>query len=67
LAKDGNVYTLTDLDGTVTTFSTLAGSTQPVQFVPSKVQEAGQQGVSSFVYELHAGKPQLKRIIAAEV
>jgi RHS repeat-associated protein len=64
LAKDGNVYTLTDLDGTVTTFSTLAGSTQPVQFVPSKVQEAGQQGISSFKYQLHAGKPQLTRIIA---
>ena len=64
LAKVGNHYTLTDLDGTVTTFSTLAGSTEPVQFVPSKVQEADQQGVSSFKYALHAGKPQLTRIIA---
>jgi RHS repeat-associated protein len=64
LAKEGNVYTLTDLDGTVTTFSVLAGTTEPVQFVPSQVREAGQQGVSSFKYEVHAGKPQLTRIIA---
>lgn len=64
LAVAGSGYTLTDLDGTVTTFATLAGSTAPVQFVPSKVQEAGDQGVSSFKYELYAGRPQLKRVIA---
>jgi len=64
LAKAGNDYTLTDLDGTVTTFASLAGSTDPVEFVPSQVRQAGEQGVSRFKYELHAGKPQLTRIIA---
>jgi RHS repeat-associated protein len=64
LAREGSSYTLTDLEGTVTTFSALAGSSAPVQFVPTKVREAEDQGISSFRYELHAGRPHLTRVIA---
>jgi RHS repeat-associated protein len=64
LTKSGDGFTLTDLDGTTTTFSKLAGTGVSAPFVPSSVQEAGQQGVSSFTYQQYAGAPQLRRIIA---
>lgn len=64
LDSAGPDYTLTDLDGTVTTFTKLE---EAAEFMPSKVQEAGEQGASEFVYQLSEGLPprtQLKRIIA---
>jgi RHS repeat-associated protein len=62
LAPATGGYTLTDLDGTVTTFARLQGTSK---LVPSKVQEADSQGpVSSFSYEVYQGEPRLKRIIA---
>ncbi|MEX1142665.1 MAG: RHS repeat-associated core domain-containing protein [Thermoleophilaceae bacterium] len=61
LEKDGSEYRLTDLDGTVTTFAPIPGGTG---LVPVQVQESGQQGVSRFEYAVHAGKPELQRVIA---
>ncbi len=54
-------YTLTDLDGVVTTFATLAGTEK---FVASKVNQPDAQGTTSYSYEVHADEPRLKRAIA---
>lgn len=61
LEKVSGDYTLTDLDGTVTTLTrpTSSGS----EFVPVKVKEAGAQEPTSYVYETVASGPRLKRII----
>lgn len=62
LTKVTGGYTLSDLDGTVTTFTALQGASK---LVPSKVQEADSQGpASSYGYEVYQGEPRLKRIIA---
>jgi RHS repeat-associated protein len=60
-------YTVTDLDATITTFTQPAGAPVTSAFVPSKVEPAGSQGVTSYGYELFAGQPRLKRIIAPGV
>jgi len=60
-------YTVTDLDATVTTFIQPAGAPATSDFVPSKVEPAGSQDVTSYGYELFAGQPRLKRIIAPGV
>jgi RHS repeat-associated protein len=54
-------YTLTDLDGTTTTFVKLAGASK---FVPSKVEQAGSQGTASYNYDVYLGEPRLKRVVA---
>jgi len=64
LVKDGAAYKLTDLDGTTTT---LTKPTTATEFVPSEVSEAAKSGAtvtSGFQYEVFAGEPRLKRIIA---
>lgn len=54
-------YTVTDLDGVVTTFTTLTNTTK---FVPSKVEQPGDQGTASYSYEAYLGEPRLKRVVA---
>lgn len=61
VAGNPDKYTLTDLDGNVTTFATLAGTTK---FVPSKTEQPGSQGVTSYSYEAYLDEPRLKRVIA---
>jgi RHS repeat-associated protein len=62
-----DTYTLTDLDGVVTTFATLAGM---AKFVPTKVEQpdaqgqASPQGTTSYSYEAHLGEPRLKKVYA---
>lgn len=56
-----DTYTLTDLDGVVTTFITLPSTPK---FVPSKVQQPDAQGVASYDYEVYQGEPRLKRVVA---
>jgi RHS repeat-associated protein len=64
LAKDGAAFKLSDLDGTVTTFTKPSGASE---FVPTEVSEAATSGAeakSGFQYEVHNSEPRLKRIIA---
>ena len=56
-------YTLTDLDGTATTFTKF----QDIGYMPSKVQEAGSQNVSEYMYKTYGStspRTHLTRIIA---
>ena len=67
--SDLDKYTVTDLDGVVTTFAKLAGTTA-LKFVPSKVERPDSQGnlsaqgTVSYSYEAHQGEPRLRRILA---
>lgn len=54
-------YTLTDLDGVVTTFVILPTTSK---FVPSKVEQPGSQGTASYAYEAYQKEPRLKRVVA---
>ena len=54
-------YTLTDLDGVITTFVTLPNTTK---FVPSRVEQPDSQGTASYNYEVYLNEPRLKRVIA---
>jgi RHS repeat-associated protein len=54
-------YTLTDLDGVVTTFATLPTTSK---FVPSKVEQPGSQGTASYTYDAYQKEPRLKRVVA---
>jgi Concanavalin A-like lectin/glucanases superfamily/Domain of unknown function (DUF6531) len=54
-------YTITDLDGVVTTFEKQAGTEK---WVPVKVKQPGATGAASFYYDEYQGQPRLKRIVA---
>lgn len=64
LEQVSNSYKLSDLDGTVTTFTKPAGATE---FVPLEVSEAAKLGTevkTTYAYEVYNGEPRLKRIVA---
>jgi RHS repeat-associated protein len=64
LEQVSSSYKLSDLDGTVTTFTKPAGA---AEFVPLEVSEAAKLGTevkTTYAYEVYNGEPRLKRIVA---
>ncbi len=56
-------YQLADSDGNTNTFEREAGTTAP-RYVLTQVRQPGSENKSSLTYEVVAGKPRVKRIVA---